>query len=237
MDRFNVSDKFYHELSMVQPTIPHRIKRVRSELNQSLKTKIFSWIQIPAMKSLDKLSGDGAKFSRCSNFFLVSFAILNLEQRVLSPRDELHWFLRVMDVLLENVLQVVQLDVKVNKKQADPLQGAMLQKLVESIQACGVPFQIWRKDSGSSALDWTSLGGAGMRKVLSKLPAYFKDILPQDYSECITQMEGKAVDQDFVALSPVAQGYQKDRVTPYMHIMAMQVAWQYKTIQLPRVET
>ena len=26
---------------------------------------------------------------------------------------------------------------------------------------------------------------------------------------------------NFVALSPVAQGYQKDRVTPYMHIMAM----------------
>ena len=103
--------------------------------------------------------------------------------------DELHWFLRVMDVQLENVvLQAVQLDVKVNEKQADPLQGAMLQKLVESIQACGVPFQIWRKDSGSSALDWTSLGGAGMRKVLSKLPAYFKDILPQDCSECITQL-------------------------------------------------
>ena len=38
--------------------------------------------------------------------------------------DKLHWFLRVMDVLLENVvLQVVQLDVKVNKKQTDPLQG------------------------------------------------------------------------------------------------------------------
>ena len=86
---------------------------------------------------------------------------------------ELHWFLRVMDVLLENVvLQVAQLDVKVNNKQADSLQGAMLQKLLESIQACGVPFQIWRKDSGSSALDWTSLGRAGMRKVLSKLPLF-----------------------------------------------------------------
>ncbi|KAL5500772.1 hypothetical protein EMCRGX_G012375 [Ephydatia muelleri] len=34
-----------------------------------------------------KLSGDVAKFSRCSNFFLVSFATLNREQRVLSPRD------------------------------------------------------------------------------------------------------------------------------------------------------
>ena len=43
MDRFNVSDKFYHELPMVQPTIPrsHRITHVRSELNQSLKTNMY----------------------------------------------------------------------------------------------------------------------------------------------------------------------------------------------------
>lgn len=43
MDQYNVSDKFYHELSMVQPTIPrsHLIKRVRQELNHSLKTMMF----------------------------------------------------------------------------------------------------------------------------------------------------------------------------------------------------
>ncbi|KAL5501990.1 hypothetical protein EMCRGX_G008675 [Ephydatia muelleri] len=34
-----------------------------------------------------KLSGDGAKFSRCSSFFLLSFSLLNLQKRVLSPRD------------------------------------------------------------------------------------------------------------------------------------------------------
>ena len=32
-----------------------------------------------------KLSGDGAKFSRCSSFFLLSLSLLNLQQRVLSP--------------------------------------------------------------------------------------------------------------------------------------------------------
>ncbi|KAL5469506.1 hypothetical protein EMCRGX_G030767 [Ephydatia muelleri] len=79
-------------LSMVQLTIPrfHRIKCVHSELNQSLKTKMYQ-IQLNPDSNHEvfriKLSGDGAKFSRCSNFFLVSFAMLNLEQRVLSPRD------------------------------------------------------------------------------------------------------------------------------------------------------
>ncbi|KAL5497308.1 hypothetical protein EMCRGX_G013765 [Ephydatia muelleri] len=265
MDHFNVSNKFYHELSMVQPTIPrsHRIKRVRSELNQSLKTKMYrvpgpnygvycslterlheelevivstaahdvpncilDQIQLNPDSNHDvfriKLSGDGAKYSRRRSKVLLMFlgfgqanskyaciwclvpstdcwntskqhkarTIKDIEScagnsresysvkycpllpidldHVVPDLDELHWFLRIMDVLLENVvLQVVQLDVKVNKKQADPLQGAMLQKLVESVQACR---------------------GAGMRKVHSKLPAYFKDILPQDCSECITQL-------------------------------------------------
>ena len=55
--------------------------------------------------------------------------------------DELHWFLRVMDVLLENVvLQVVQLDVKVNKKQVDPLQGQCFRSYWRASRR---PFQIW----------------------------------------------------------------------------------------------
>ncbi|KAL5473826.1 hypothetical protein EMCRGX_G028383 [Ephydatia muelleri] len=33
-----------------------------------------------------KISGDGANFSRCLNFFLFSFCLINLQQRVLSPR-------------------------------------------------------------------------------------------------------------------------------------------------------
>ncbi|KAL5484383.1 hypothetical protein EMCRGX_G020864 [Ephydatia muelleri] len=229
---------------------PHRIKRVRSELNQSLKTKMYRvpgpnhgvycslterlreelevivstaahdvpnciLYQIPLDPDFNhevfriKLSGDGAKFSRCSNFFLVSFAILNLEQRVLSPRDELHWFLRVMDVLLENVvLQVVQLDVKVNKKQADPIQGAMLQKLVESIQDF--------EELHTNISSWTPDSDVIESKV--KYPI---NKLQQCLQLHYLSIKAKQWIKDFVALSPVAQGYQKDRVTPYMHIMAM----------------
>eukprot|EP00731_Ephydatia_muelleri_P024549 Em0016g820a len=256
---------------------PHRIKRVRSELNQSLKTKMYRVpgpnhgvycslterlreeleVIIPLDPDFNhevfriKLSGDGAKFSRCSNFFLVSFAILNLEQRVLSPRDnhtvavlkmpechdilattlepllqeikllmesqiievegsnELHWFLRVMDVLLENVvLQVVQLDVKVNKKQADPIQGAMLQKLVESIQDF--------EELHTNISSWTPDSDVIESKV--KYPI---NKLQQCLQLHYLSIKAKQWIKDFVALSPVAQGYQKDRVTPYMHIMAM----------------
>ena len=57
-------------------------------------------------------------------------------------------------------------------------------KLVSLIQSCGVPFQIWSKDSidRSKNLDWTSFGDAEKRKVLSKLPTYFGKILPPECS-------------------------------------------------------
>ena len=35
-----------------------------------------------------KLCGDGAKFSTWSNFFILSFSLLNLEKRVLAPRGK-----------------------------------------------------------------------------------------------------------------------------------------------------
>eukprot|EP00731_Ephydatia_muelleri_P031444 Em0022g958a len=69
--------------------------------------------------------------------------------------DELHLFLRVMDILLGNVIaQVIAIDIKAVKKHSDPLLGATIQKLVAKIQSCGVPFQIWKKDDNSK-LDWT----------------------------------------------------------------------------------
>ena len=42
MDRFNVSDEFYHELSMFLPATPrsYQIKKVRTQQNKSLKTRI-----------------------------------------------------------------------------------------------------------------------------------------------------------------------------------------------------
>ncbi|KAL5503593.1 hypothetical protein EMCRGX_G010566 [Ephydatia muelleri] len=115
IDRFNVGDKFYHELSMVLPNLPrsYQIKQVRTELNSSLRSKTYRvpephhgvYCSITELLSKEienlaeshpglrgeyikvKISGDGANFSRCLNFFLFSFCLINLQQRVLSPRD------------------------------------------------------------------------------------------------------------------------------------------------------
>ena len=100
--------------------------------------------------------------------------------------DELHIFLRIMDILIENIItQALELDIKATRKKQDPLCGATLLKLQGITQSCGVSFQIWKKKDNSNR---TSLGGTDKRKVLSKLPAHFPEILPPNSSLCITQL-------------------------------------------------
>ena len=82
--------------------------------------------------------------------------------------DELHLILRLMDVLIANLISyAVELDIRATRKQTDLLQGAT--KVQASIQSYGVSFQIWKKKDNPEELDWTSLGGAQKRKVLSLL--------------------------------------------------------------------
>ena len=93
--------------------------------------------------------------------------------------NELHLFLRITDILLRNVIQhVIEEDLKTTRK-VDLLDGPHLTMLVKYIRKCGISFSVWcTQDGEGSKLDWTSLMGPDKRKLLEKLPAYFKDILP-----------------------------------------------------------
>ena len=99
--------------------------------------------------------------------------------------DELHLFLRIMDVLIDNLISQVKV-MDTTRELSDSLLGATLQKLLSKIQLCGVPFQIWKKRDDNSMLDWTSLGGTTKRKLLSQLPLYFDEILHSDSSKQIS---------------------------------------------------
>ncbi|KAL5479704.1 hypothetical protein EMCRGX_G023264 [Ephydatia muelleri] len=55
--------------------------------------------------------------------------------------DELHLFLRIMDIRIENLISyAVELDIRATRKQTDLLQGATLKKVQASIQSCGVAY-------------------------------------------------------------------------------------------------
>eukprot|EP00731_Ephydatia_muelleri_P011383 Em0006g277a len=103
LDRFGVSDKFYQEISMLFSELPRSsaIKKARTELNDTMdliriegyegayrpfESTLCKHLSIliaknPAVFASGKnfkirISGDGAKFSRTSNFILLSYAIL-----------------------------------------------------------------------------------------------------------------------------------------------------------------
>ena len=80
------------------------------------------------------------KFS-CDHKALIN---IDLDHVVL---DELHLLLRVMDVLLNNIIQeVISWDQKENfNKKKSERRNTHLTKLQETIRSCGVSFDIWEK--------------------------------------------------------------------------------------------
>ena len=75
--------------------------------------------------------------------------------------------MRIFDVLLRNLIDdVIDKDdsAKLNKEKGD-----YLVSLVESIRKCGVSFSTWSSKVRGD-LDWTSLTGNEMKKVVKELP-------------------------------------------------------------------
>ena len=115
LDKFCVGDNFYHELSMIVNGLPrsYLVKQCRHDLNdmchlEGLKGK-FPGTKVSSVKNLFvahildylsknpgfqadtdiiqiKISGDGAKMTNYSNFILLSFAILQTGESVMSAK-------------------------------------------------------------------------------------------------------------------------------------------------------
>lgn len=157
--------------------------------------------------------------------------------------DELHLFLRIMDVLIENVINHAITKDVTETRCKHALDGATLKMLQHYIRQSGISFNIWKTDS--EKLNWTSLGGGEKRKVLTALPQYFQDLVPSCCSKLIKlwkdfehlysligcwtpdpndiSIKAKEWIETFLSLSSVADGYQKENVTPYMHVLAIHV--------------
>lgn len=97
--------------------------------------------------------------------------------------DELHLLLRVMDVMLNNIInQAIAKDISETHCK-NHLSGPSLQTLIN----CGVSFNVWAKRN-SEALEWTSLRGSEVKKVLSHLPQHFHRFLPSNCSQKVAKL-------------------------------------------------
>ena len=77
----SIRERLQEELDTLVSALHLTIYMVLPQVQLHQNTSLHEPIQV-------KLSGDGASFNRYSSFFLVSFAILNLKERVLSPRGQ-----------------------------------------------------------------------------------------------------------------------------------------------------
>ena len=178
--------------------------------------------------------------------------------------DELHLLLRITDVLTANLItEVTEWDIQANLENKQN-KDTHLNKVVSCIRSCGVSFSVWRKKNAdgkeNNVHDWTSLMGNDKKILLNKLPEKMKDFLrPETASKVIKiwedfaalykhvsnwqpntsptefWMQAKQWITDFTSLAGLREGYERKRVTPYMHIMVGHIPWffqMYKTVKI-----
>jgi hypothetical protein len=139
-----------------------------------------------------------------------------------------------------------------NKASGQP-KKVFLNKLVSTINELGIPFCVWNKKnangSQSNIVEYTSLVGQQKKKLLKNLPSTFPEYLYPDtsntvqqiwvdfaeYYDTISDFQLK-VDQAeevfnkakkwvplFCSLGSIRPGYEKSRVTPYIHVMVYHI--------------
>jgi hypothetical protein len=104
LDKYGVSDKFYHEILMLTPSLSrsYKVKRLRKELSSVFETKplhppfdgSYRDIEEHMTKALSalinsgrevkspvevKIAGDGAPFHRSASYVLLSFSFPSLD--------------------------------------------------------------------------------------------------------------------------------------------------------------
>ncbi len=151
-----------------------------------------------------------------------------------------------MDILMDNQLEYV-LD-KVKEAEYMGNSSNHLEIFVQTVRMCGVSFEVWPKrnaDGSSSGLyASTPLMGDEKKKVLAKLPDLFHRFMSEDdavvvkglwvkfqqmyeiiTSQCPTNQQivnyatiAPDFINTFISLADRFPGYEKKRVTPYMHI-------------------
>ena len=113
LDKFCASDELYHELTMICDDLPksYLIKQKRNQLNnicniepvpgqypgaqisftETLKSHVKELLQTDPSHDMTepikvKISGDGAKMSRSTNFMILSFCLLQTGEKVMSSK-------------------------------------------------------------------------------------------------------------------------------------------------------
>ena len=133
---------------------------------------------------------------------------------------------------------------KTNKEQ----KGKHLRKLIDAVRSCGITFDVWQQKNAdgkvSGTYDYTSLLGSDKKILLAELPNKLDEVLRPSMKDTVIDVWKLFADvykiittwipktnpvelwtiakswiNLFLSLNGKREGYEKHRVTPYMHIM------------------
>ena len=130
------------------------------------------------------LTGDG---KLCS----INVPLLDLELDHIIP-DELHLMLRVMDVLIQGLIDTAlaydrhQHRMSGSRRSYKALGGPMLNNLVTAIKGCGVHFCLYEQDNGK--MEWPSLLGPDKLKLLKNLTNHFNNCQPTEIASDVERL-------------------------------------------------
>ena len=119
----------------------------------------------------------------------INIPLLDLELDHVIP-DELHLMLRVMDVLIQGLIDTVlaydrhQHRLSGSRRCYKALDGPMLNNLMMAIKSCGVYFYVTEQENGK--MEWPSLLGNDKLKLLKHLPEKLSDCHP---AEMVTEVQ------------------------------------------------
>ncbi len=116
--------------------------------------------------------------ARCG---VIQLPILNVEPHHVVA-DELHLFLRIVDILIRNL--IYQMVIQERRSAAQDQAVNYLQKLESAVKELNVSFRVWEiveKDGKRTGrYDCTSLMGNPKKKVLSNLPPTFATLITNE---------------------------------------------------------
>ena len=124
-----------------------------------------------------------ADFAGDGELSSINIPLIDVEIDHIIP-VELHLMLRVMDVLIQGLIDTVlaydrhQHRLSGSRRSYKALDGLMLNNLVMAIRNCGVYFCMREQDNGK--MEWPSLLGNDKLKLLNKLPDRFSDCQPAE---------------------------------------------------------
>ena len=137
-------------------------------------------------------------------------------------------------------------------KKRGEAKGAHLKNLIQVIRSCGVSFDVWEQKNSdgkaSGKYDWTSLLGTDKKILLSDLPSKLQNTQRPETVSTVVEvwtafanvykvvndwnpekdpqqffMKAKQWICLFLSLNGKREGYETNRITPYMHIMVTHI--------------